>query len=46
MNFNNEKKNVIIMSIIWGFGLSMLFRKICNNNGNCVIIKNKNEISN
>lgn len=29
---------VILISIIWGFGLALLFRKICNNN-NCVVIK-------
>lgn len=36
MFFNNQDLNTIIMSILWGFGLACLFRKVCENN--CIII--------
>ncbi len=35
---SNEKINEIFFSIIWGIGISALFRKVCKN-GNCVVIK-------
>ena len=38
MILSNEKINEIFFSIIWGIGISALFRKICKN-GNCVIIR-------
>jgi len=44
--FNNEYI-LIILSIIWGFGLSCIFRKICNGR-NCIMYKapNPNSIIN
>jgi len=38
MLFDDEKTNTIIISIIWGFGIATIFRKICNNN-KCIVIK-------
>jgi hypothetical protein len=38
MILSNEKINEIFFSIIWGIGISVLFRKICKN-GNCVIVR-------
>lgn len=29
---------IIIISMIWGFGLALLFRKVCNND-QCVVVK-------
>ena len=37
MRFDNKLLGIII-SFIWGFGLALLFRKICKND-ECVIIK-------
>jgi len=34
----SSRAAVIIISIIWGFGLALLFRKVCQNN-QCVIVK-------
>jgi len=38
MGFDNNKWLSIIISFIWGFGLALLFRKICKND-ECVIVK-------
>ena len=38
MGFDNDKWLSIIISFIWGFGLAILFRKICKND-ECVIVK-------
>jgi len=38
MFFNNEKYNTILISILWGLGISVLFRKICKGK-NCVVIQ-------
>ena len=37
-NFLNTEIGRIIISIIWGFGISCLFRKVCNGK-KCLIIK-------
>ena len=37
MLFENERTNTILISIIWGFGVASLFRKICDNN-KCIVI--------
>lgn len=29
---------VILISLIWGFGLALLFKRVCSN-GSCVIVK-------
>ena len=36
MFFKNEDLNTILISILWGFGLSCLFRKVCEND--CIVI--------
>jgi hypothetical protein len=36
---------VIFLSLIWGIGIAMLFRKICHN-GKCVIIKAPENLQN
>ena len=38
MFFKDEKSNIYIVSIIWGFGIAAIFRKICDNN-KCIVIK-------
>ena len=38
LNIFNTKVGKIILSIIWGFGLSALFRKACKGR-NCILIK-------
>ena len=38
MFFDDSKTNNIIVSIIWGIGISTIFRKICTNN-NCIVIQ-------
>lgn len=39
-----EKRSIIIfISLIWGLGLSLLFRKICTND-KCVVIKVPHEL--
>ena len=32
LSFLERKETKILISIIWGFGLACLFRKICNSN--------------
>ena len=32
------KTGIIIMSIVWGFGIACLFRKVCNNR-NCIVYR-------
>jgi hypothetical protein len=48
-NIFKSKTGIVIISIIWGLGLSALFRKSCEGR-NCKIIKyvgpNPNEVSN
>jgi len=36
-DFLNSKTGQILISVILGFGLAAVFRKVCNNN-NCVVI--------
>jgi len=36
--FDNHHLTIII-SFIWGFGLALLFKKICTGNGGCVVVK-------
>jgi len=38
MFFEDKRTNTIILSIIWGFGIAALFRKVCDNN-KCIVIK-------
>ena len=38
MFFKDQELNNIIISIIWGFGIACLFKKMCHTK-NCVIIK-------
>ncbi len=38
MFFKNEELNTIIVSIICGFGVACLFKKVCHNK-KCVVIK-------
>ena len=44
MLFENERANTILISIIWGFGVASLFRKICDNN-KCIVIKAPSDIN-
>lgn len=37
-NFLDKNFVIIIISLIWGFGLSLMFRKACTN-GRCIVIK-------
>ena len=41
MKFLQSKIAIIIISIIWGLGLSTLFRKSCDFSNNCKIIEYK-----
>lgn len=36
--FLDNKVVIIILSLIWGFGLALLFRKICQND-QCIVVK-------
>lgn len=36
--FGDNKMFTIVISLIWGFGLALLFRKVCVNN-QCVVVK-------
>ena len=38
INIFENRYFIILISIIWGFGLALLFRKVCQND-QCVIIK-------
>ena len=37
-NLINSDKGQILISIIWGLGLSVLFRRVCKGR-NCIVIK-------
>ena len=37
-NFFNSVKGKIIISLLWGFGLACLFRKVCKGR-NCIIFQ-------
>ena len=37
----NDENGIILISIIWGLGLSALFRKVCKGR-NCIIVKGVN----
>ena len=39
---NRDEINSIIISVIWGFGVASLFRKICKNK--CIVIKVPNDV--
>ena len=39
--FFNDENGLIVISVIWGLGLSALFRKVCKGR-NCIIIKGVN----
>ena len=41
MSFVDTKQGCIIISIIWGLGLSALFRKACKGR-NCIVVKGPN----
>lgn len=41
MSYFDTKEGCIIISIIWGLGLSALFRKACTGR-NCILIKGPN----
>ncbi len=43
MNANDERYNIII-SVIWGFGLASIFRKVCKGRKCIVVKKNKNNL--
>lgn len=36
--FFQKRSMVILLSLIWGFGLALLFKKACTNN-QCIIVK-------
>ena len=38
MFFKDQKLNTMILSIIWGLGISALFRRVCDNN-KCIVVK-------
>ena len=47
LDLNFDTYNELIYSIVWGFGLAMVFKKVCNNN--CIVIRedrlhNTNEV--
>ena len=37
ITFVNSKSGIIIMSIIWGLGISCLFRRVCKGR-NCIVL--------
>lgn len=37
-NFLRDEQGKIIISVVWGLGLAVLFRKVCKGR-NCIIIK-------
>ena len=43
MFFKNTDLNTIIMSILWGFGLACIFRKVCENN--CIVVTAPNNVN-
>lgn len=45
MNFFKSKTGIILVSILWGLGISSLFRKACTTR-NCIVLKapNPNDI--
>ena len=45
MIFKDEKINIYLISIIWGLGISTLFRKICDDN-RCIVVKAPNLVQN
>jgi hypothetical protein len=47
LDFKYKSLDEVILSILWGFGLAMVFKKVCHNN--CVVIRenrlhNKNDV--
>jgi len=42
----SDPKNKIILSILWGLGFSMIFRKVCTSNCDIVIPVDPNDIKN
>ena len=44
MFFKDERTNTIILSVIWGFGIAALFRKVCDDN-KCIVIKAPNNMN-
>ena len=36
-----SREGIVIISIIWGFGIASLFRRVCREN-NCIIVKGPN----
>uniref|UniRef100_A0A6C0LSU9 Uncharacterized protein n=1 Tax=viral metagenome TaxID=1070528 RepID=A0A6C0LSU9_9ZZZZ len=38
IDFLNNRTAIIVISLIWGFGLALLFRRVCNND-QCIIVK-------
>ena len=43
MLFQDKRTNTIIISIIWGFGVAALFRKVCDDK-NCIVIKAPSDV--
>ena len=43
MLFQDKRINTIIISIIWGFGIASLFRKVCDNK-NCIVIRAPSDV--
>jgi hypothetical protein len=43
MFFKDENINTIIMSILWGFGLACIFKKVCENN--CIVITAPDDVN-
>ena len=37
-NILNNRIVIILISMIWGFGIALLFRKVCQND-QCVVVK-------
>lgn len=42
----SDPKNKIILSILWGLGFSMIFRKVCTSNCDIIIPVDPNDIKN
>lgn len=41
LDFFKRRETIILFSLIWGFGLACLFRKVCNDR-TCIIYKAPN----
>ena len=43
-SFLDNRKIIILISIIWGFGIALLFKKVCQND-QCVVVKVPNIVN-